>query len=146
MNKVIFLDFDGVLNNAQFMWKNTNPYPDYLMPKKVELLNILLDRTDANIVFSTSWREEFSITELVCIMERAGFRHGDRCIGSTITTMECDRAYEIKSWVEGRKVDSYAIVDDNIENLEGQLHKTVHINGTTGLMPTDIDLILAMLE
>jgi len=146
MNNIIFLDFDGVLNNARFLMNNTNQWPHFLMVEKIDILNRILDQTNANIVFSTSWRENFTTIQLIDIMEQAGFKHGIRCIGKTPITFECNRALEISEYVSANSVDNYAILDDNANELHGQLKKTVLIDNQTGIMDENIELVLAMLK
>lgn len=55
--RVIFLDFDGVLNSAVYdrtrdLTKNTS-----IDETRLPLLKQIVDRTNAKIVLSTSWRK-----------------------------------------------------------------------------------------
>lgn len=58
MRKIIFLDIDGVLNSADYLdhTKHCNGYSD-INPKKVKLLKKIVDRTGAEIVLSSTWRD-----------------------------------------------------------------------------------------
>lgn len=58
MRKIIFLDIDGVLNSADHLdhTKHCNGYSD-ISPKKVKLLKKIVDRTGAEIVLSSTWRD-----------------------------------------------------------------------------------------
>lgn len=46
--KVIFLDFDGVITTMKSRWN--------LCKEKMELVKEIVDKTDAKIVISSSWR------------------------------------------------------------------------------------------
>lgn len=48
MNKIVFLDFDGVITTLKSNWTIDN--------EKVELVKQICDATGAKIVISSSWR------------------------------------------------------------------------------------------
>ena len=56
--KVIFLDFDGVLNSDRYM-RTCGESGMIIDPSRMELLKILVEKTGAKIVLSTSWREHW---------------------------------------------------------------------------------------
>lgn len=103
MDKVLFLDFDGVLNNDATLTKvenNVEPYRHCgLESTLVEILNKILDATGAKVVFSTSWRTIYDDKRLVELLERWGFRHGDRVIGRTPKRWSSSREFEIEEWL-----------------------------------------------
>ena len=55
--KVIFLDFDGVLNSNIFVLDPKQKAPFFLEDDKMLLLKNIIEKTNAKIVLSTSWRE-----------------------------------------------------------------------------------------
>ena len=57
MSKYIFLDIDGVLNSMDWFEQNkyTKGYTE-INPGKVKLLKEIVDRTDAKIILSSTWR------------------------------------------------------------------------------------------
>jgi hypothetical protein len=82
MQKIIFLDFDGVLNWEGYNrtdeciskyhreWNPTNEitkdiknrvheFYTYISQEKIQLLNHITDKTGASIVLSTSWRKSY---------------------------------------------------------------------------------------
>ena len=78
MNKpvrVIFLDFDGVLNNGASVGshreRNRDNYGGW-DPACVSALNWLLKMTGAYIVISSSWKISRSVDHLAGILEGAG--------------------------------------------------------------------------
>lgn len=55
--KVIFLDYDGVLNNPYFLLRQTKHGAENdFDPKKVEILKEICKKTGAKIILTSSWR------------------------------------------------------------------------------------------
>ena len=81
--KVIFLDFDGVINSQTWMIARKDSveqftiyeqYPFYeIDPEAVKLLNHIIKETGAMVVVSSTWRNGRSIEELKTILEKVGF-------------------------------------------------------------------------
>ena len=72
--KVIFLDFDGVLNSI-------NGYSDIQIvscfkidPECMDRLNQIIDQTDAKIVISSAWRCHYNMEELQEILDDGGLK------------------------------------------------------------------------
>ena len=63
--KVIFLDFDGVLNSAKYLLGHGD-CGVAIDPARMALLKQIVDATDAKIVLSTSWREHWSKDLMNC--------------------------------------------------------------------------------
>ena len=125
--RVIFLDFDGVLNatgpddvasvatrDASFeLWS-----AEQLDRWRVELVNDIIDRTGAVVVLSTSWRNMHTTTVLRRILKSMGFL--GHIIGTTpqlhrgATGQQMGRCDEISQllFALGDAVESYVILDD----------------------------------
>lgn len=58
MRKIVFLDIDGVLNSMDYFGrtKDCKGYTE-INPEKVKLLKEIVDRTGAEIVLSSTWRD-----------------------------------------------------------------------------------------
>ena len=54
MNPVIFLDIDGVLNGHEWIHAKEGPR---IQPGPARLLQILLERTGADVVITSTWRK-----------------------------------------------------------------------------------------
>ena len=55
--KLIFLDYDGVMNTPKYIRDNIERYHrDPIDTPHVEILNEIVEETGALIVLSTSWR------------------------------------------------------------------------------------------
>ena len=119
--KVIFLDFDGVLNSAQYdkirdLVSNTN-----LDETRMPLLKRIVDETGAVIVLSTSWRSHWHKKENECspigvwinaIFAKYGMTIYDK---TPQLSFQAGRQKEILSWLEypPERVESYVILDDD---------------------------------
>lgn len=146
--RVIFLDFDGVLNNGKFLFHNMSNYPDLIMKEKVKLLNTLIERTNANIVFSTSWREQFTFEGLIEILEKVEFKYRDKCVGVTPIAENNKRISEIKEYIDTNNIDEFVILDDCAEELSGfgnDLTKLI-IDPNNGLTYEDVCFVIESFE
>ena len=139
MNKVIFLDIDGVLNNHTKIDHelNTQGYCS-IDPRCALTFNYLLKKTKANVVLSSAWRYMILKEE----MTLKGFNyllitHGIFCnlIGHTCSDeLLPERSDQIQSWVhKNLPIHRYVVLDDlTISN-----HPQVFVDGNRGLTPTN---------
>lgn len=54
--KAVFLDFDGVMNNAEFREKNEDYRNNFIDESRLTFLKKIIDSTDAVIVLTTTWK------------------------------------------------------------------------------------------
>ena len=76
--RLIFLDIDGVLNSdlwfkSEAASKLTHPQNQF-DPRCVALLQKILDRTEASVVLSSTWRKNHSKHQMRSIFESVGLR------------------------------------------------------------------------
>lgn len=81
--KIIFLDFDGVLNHEMWYKKRfdemdmnsyESKYPYYeFAPQSIVELNRIIEATDAKVVVSSTWRHGKSPQDLQELLELVGF-------------------------------------------------------------------------
>jgi len=126
MDKVIFLDVDGVLNYRRKDRKGWGPNGDgKLAPECVALLLYILRMTGAKIVISSSWRHDYTLEgfKLSMIPEFLssgislddGMIFNDNIIGLTIRghRFGMSRGDEIQHWIGANNFQgNYAIIDD----------------------------------
>lgn len=116
--KVLFLDFDGVLNSAaSFMWeqrKKTINVANTLSPINCSNLQYILEKArDVKVVISSTWRHLHTMVELQNILNGYGVEAA-RVIGKTPGTMGNHRGREIRMWLDANpNVTQYAILDDD---------------------------------
>lgn len=133
--KIIFLDFDGVLNSL-FHFQELRRQGlaqerimDSLEPGMVERLNKIIDATGAKVVISSTWRKLHSVGELKDFLIKYGFRHVEKILGVT-PTLNTDRGIEIEKWLVDFKarlnysddpISSFVILDDNSDMVHAHL-------------------------
>jgi hypothetical protein len=167
--KVIFLDFDGVLNPLHYMhmlgkmWRESNgqiksqdEFGHLFFQQNIDALNHILEKTNAKIVVSSTWRlsgvkvlsdmffernmnlaysEFYDITPDHAQPQQSGLWLGD------------ERGYEIKAWLDKHhEVKSYVIIDDNSDMLEEQMQNFVKTNQWYGLTMEDAENAIKILN
>jgi hypothetical protein len=161
--KVLFLDFDGVLNctmtfvrraqkikaqgmpPAQEDWKLTQLDEDLIVQ-----LNPIVEQTQCNIVISSSWRIGYDLPTLAEYLSKKGFKYPEKVIGVTpvMPLVEHSRGVEIKTWLSKHpKVTSYAILDDDIEDIL-PIHpiNTVRTDPKEGLTSEKVEDVVMVLS
>lgn len=127
MEKVIFLDIDGVLNSVDTFKENKtikNLYNKCLDRtymndlkwllldidfEKLQLLKQIIEVTDAKIVISSSWKK----LRLYPLVEEYLIQKGIPIIGTT-KNIKSERGKEIKTYIEENDIDNYIVLDDEI--------------------------------
>lgn len=140
--KLIFLDFDGVLNCDLSVSRLGTRYKFW--PPSIKALNELLELSGARIVISSSWREHWSLGENAVALERAGLLRG-RVVGKT-PVLDRDRGVEIGVWLKSvpYQVESFVILDDK-EDMTVHRQRLVRVDSTVGLGANDVRDAVAVL-
>lgn len=146
MEKYIFLDFDGVLNNHDSLMQSI-----HLLPEKVRLVNEIAKRTDAKIVVSSTWRRIFTEEQLHLLLVVAGMTVLGRpaLVGSVDTTPRVGmRGREIEMWLADNAITPYryVILDDDTDFFSYQRQLQIHTNFRFGLQPEDVGRAVAILN
>jgi len=170
--KVIFLDIDGVLNsNDWYVYRRDNvamdsvnsQYPFYEFdPRAIVRLNRIIEKTEAKIVVSSSWRSGETIESLQKLLNSVGVI--GEVIGLTphlwsnkpyegMDGYRMPRGCEIDWWLDNHgdfqrinwskeeqikyvgeaKVKNYIILDDDSDMLYGQREHFIKTPHMTGL-------------
>lgn len=149
--KVIFLDFDGVLNSEKYV-QNCGEYGVVIDPSRMFLLKQIIDVTGAKIVLSTSWREHWETNPSECNSTGQQINtifgeYGLQITGKT-PKLHLRREQEIKHWLdEHPEVENFVVLDDmflGAEFLEGHFVKTS--NYFNGLDETDVKKAIEILN
>ena len=110
---VIFLDFDGVLNNRRFRAAQSGMIDE----KHMTFLHRIVEVTGARIVLSTSWRMHWEASpenhsKTGREINQIFGKYGIEIIGKISDGL--DRAQEIRRWLDCHPdVGNYAILDDS---------------------------------
>jgi hypothetical protein len=152
MTKIIFLDFDGVLNSQLGYVKTKGSRgQDDLDVTSIDFLNKLVKRTDAKIVVSSTWRLTKTVEELQSILNRNGF--DGEVIDKTVDMRRGEdsdcilRGNEILQWMKAHPeiigchyfdYKKYVIFDDDSDMLYWQRNNFIQVDAYVGLTPNNI--------
>lgn len=169
MNKIIFLDFDGVLNTEHYQgllqyqgkpWQDE--YGAFFDPKAVKQLKRIIDATDADIVVESSWKYLGldAMKELWKVRNLPG-----RIIDITPSTtsdeyllnvdlddfsneMHHCKGLEISSWLSEKGLSNtrYVIIDDEYVILDSQLPHFILTNPFEGITEEQANKAISILN
>lgn len=140
--KVIFLDFDGVLNSWAFARRTGAKGLLGLDPEAVTHLNAIVERTGADVVVSSSWRLIHKRAKLRGRLAEVGFKGRLRDVTPNLRTTLIDRSDEIRAWLDhhnvrasagfGEAVSTFVILDDGGDaDIPGHFVRTTFEEGLT---------------
>lgn len=150
--KVLFLDIDGVLNSIATFKSRSRNGRERIDPACVQLLDQVIDATDARIVVSSTWR--FSGLDYVRhVLVRFGLRNADAIMDVTprlpapvAADAALERGLEIGAWLRGRQdVEAFAIVDDDAD-MGPFLPRLVQTSFETGMTGDHTERLIALLN
>ena len=116
--KVIFLDVDGVLNEAYSRSKSPSGCIG-IDDDKVELLKQIVDETDAKIVLTSTWKRNWSRNEEMCsadalYLNKKLARCGLKIVDKTIDDI-FNRGEGIAKWLDVHpSFDTWIVLDDDV--------------------------------
>jgi len=155
--RLIFLDIDGVLNSDAWDNARKTTSNDFLIdqfdPEAIKLLNELLEKIDAQIVLTSSWRLNFDLEQMNELFSRIGIRRG---IVSFTPNLNAGAGYitrgnEVSKWIidNGNIIKSkplsfsdYIILDDKADYLISQTNNFFQTDKTVGLTPQVVQSII----
>ncbi len=157
-DKIIFLDFDGVLNSLRGYLKaraegrpRVDEYGTAFDGDCVGALRKIVEATDARIVITSSWRFFLDMDDLRKMWT-------DRQLPASVYSVtptdllidaeeKCGRGIEINEWLyENGPVGGYVILDDDEEVLPGQLPHLVRTDPEVGLTSFDADRAIGIIN
>lgn len=152
MNKIIFLDFDGVLNTEHYqgllqyqgkLWQDE--HGAFFDPNTVKQLKRIIDATDADIVVESSWKYLGldAMKEMWMARDLPG-----KVVDITPSSVGDNKGVEIASWLsEHAKQDThYVIIDDEYVILDSQSSHFVLTNPYEGITEEQADRAISMLN
>ncbi|MHB8407765.1 MAG: HAD domain-containing protein [Acidiferrobacterales bacterium] len=156
--KVIFLDIDGVLNSDQWFKVIGRPcteWEDHIDPQAVLLLNLIIEKTGAKIVLSSSWRAIWAerdlaknaAEEMTKVLSRAGGFLGE-IVGCTPFLWSAERGLEIAKYLEDhwQEIEEYVAIDDITLMDPLPASNVVTTSWATGMLPADADRAIRILS
>ena len=114
--RVIYLDVDGVLNNGSTKELSPDGWTG-ISPGKVKILRRILDATGAELVLTSTWREEWSPDYEKCTddgkyLTDCLMAEGIRITDKIQTPSYPWRGYEISTHVKENGITSWIVLDD----------------------------------
>lgn len=166
-NKIIFLDFDGVINsvrsvvadqkcvnalNAKHAILAGNTIVSGFDPVAVKLIQQIMRKTDAYIVVSSAWRRAITLNDIRQIFHTEfGWPGGEdeRIIGVTGRRDDGHRGTEIQEWIDDHTVGirnfQYIIVDDSYDFHDYQHKRFIQTDPYNGFSYEDYGKALELL-
>jgi hypothetical protein len=143
--KIVFLDFDGVLNSRLFFARRreTTGADDALDVAAVERVNRILARTGAKVVISSTWRVTDGMDRVREVLSKHGFV--GEIVGAT-PTRGGTRGAEIKAWLDDNPRPTGYVVLDDATDVDPVRKRHVQTRMEDGLLDEHVDLACAMLE
>ena len=136
--KVVFLDIDGVLNDA---FTTADLMDDLPKKEHLDCLKAIIDATDAKIVLSSTWRLFPSArNDVKNALRNVGLEFIDK------TKELRDRASEIQEWLSRHpEVEKFVILDD--EEISGKFpDNLVQTTFYRGLLPEHVEKAIKILN
>jgi len=137
---VIFLDFDGVMDTGYYDsilekngMPNCNRFGAIFDPCCISNLRYIIDKTGADIVISSSWKEDMAFSE---ILEMWAVRNLPGKVIDVTPTISNHRGDEIDAWLSKHRVyRDYVIIDDlDADNFnKHQINHLYVVNPYVGL-------------
>jgi hypothetical protein len=158
MDKLIFLDVDGVLNAHE--WVGEAESCD-VRRDCVSRLNRIIRETGAKVVISSAWRYmvlggAMTLDGFAYMLRTHGLTAGAEIIGLTCPDEQIPlRGDQIADWLFRRQVTNppprYVVLDDDdgggVIQCQGRHdHPFVHVDGSAGLTDADADRAIAILN
>ena len=105
----------------------------------------MLKHTDALLVITSSWRENWNLKEIATFLERDGVVPG-RVVGKT-RALGGERGIEIDAWLCSVPyvVESFVILDDK-DDMAMHLNRFVRINEQIGLTYSEAQRAIELLS
>jgi hypothetical protein len=149
--KIIFLDFDGVISTYKKGWR--------FDMKKLELLKEIVDKTDAKIVVTSSWKRGY--TEVDNFIKSFYNKPRNKDLKNvTIFDWFANSIYditdnngswrgdEIQRWIDkhNEEIESYVILDDDSDFRDNQLFNFVQTDTYEGITSREVKLCIKVLN
>lgn len=149
MDKIIFLDFDGVITHLSSDWEIDN--------KKCLLVKKICDETGAKIVISSSWRystvektiDQYKLHDWVLTPYVVGVtEHLDMSTGWDLLSYFPQRGLEIAEYIQTSDdlIKNYVILDDSTDLLYIQKDHFIKTDTYKGISEENVQQAIQILN
>lgn len=149
MVKYIFLDIDGVLNSEHTLDDRSNSNASIICDQYLENLRNIVEKTDAKLVLSSSWRVYFDkdidnpINIFGITLLHTLSKHNLKLHAATPFVkgpFSSERGLEIKSYIEKHNITNYIVIDDEeFSDFKTHLDMSRFVQTTFGDETTTIE-------
>jgi hypothetical protein len=141
--KIVFLDFDGVLNSEMSNRALGTRYK--FAEPSVEALNQILLESRSYVVITSSWRGNWTLRENAVFLQQAGVM--PICVLGKTSMLNDLRGREIELWLQKVPfaVESFVILDDRMD-MEPYQDRLVLIDSQSGLDQKHIEKAVRILN
>jgi len=129
MNKLLFLDFDGVLHPTHFAGED--PF------NRVHLLEEALADSDLRIVISSSWRFTHSLEKLQKLLPSSISNLVIGVTGSPVIGKH-PRYQEIQTFLQSHGACNWRAIDDSYWEFPNNCQELIRCNANTGITDKQI--------
>ncbi len=155
-HKILFLDFDGVLNSFDNMRcleylhkltdkriKSQDQYGDLFDERCVNWLHYIILKTDCKLVISSSrkYAGVEKLRKMFCDRKVEG-----HIVDRTPNIDDDFRGNEIQAFIDKYDITNYCIIDDHNDMLESQLDRFVLCDGRFGLTSVEARKVVEILN
>lgn len=155
MDKIIFLDMDGVLTHYSQMFYE-RPLADRMLGpissnhidhSKAHLFANFVNDNDIKVVLSSSWRKKKHLNRPETFAAYFHLYTGASIpvVGMT-PNLGSVRGVEIQAYIDQHEIENYVILDDDSDMLPSQMHRFIHVSTINGLTLTDLIIASKMLD
>lgn len=143
---VLFLDIDGVLLAGRHWRDGQVKNTTWIPPDTVAILNRICDEAGCLVVLSSSWRRDENCRDHLLLAGFCGEFHQDWRTEHSRAELH-SRGAEILAWLlDHSEIESYGILDDDIDMLPNQMRRFVQVDGEIGLTDADANRLISMLR
>jgi len=167
MNKIIFLDIDGVLNSDIYFnspafkeeskgmsWEEIMliAHHTHLDPVAIHIFNQLVNRSKAEVVLSSTWRLKYSIEALNNMLKDRGATFQINAVTPKHpeyigwSSFPIPRGIEIQAYLNSldQKPESFVILDD-VDNMVHLINYLILVDDYYGLTTENVEMALNIL-
>lgn len=137
--KIIFLDFDGVLNCYLHRYND-----ETFSPSTCKNLNILLEKDpDLKIVVSSSWRM-WGLDYVRKVLDKNGI--DSKKVIDITGNENGNRGHQIQSWMDRNPSTTNFVILDDESDMGNLINRLVKTSSFVGLTSADVDKAIEILK
>lgn len=145
--KVIFLDFDGVINSTTFMMRiDGHKGHEKISEEMVGRVNRIIEETGAEVVVSSTWRKLHDLDELQKFLDKNGFV-GELMDKTPPNFGMTERGDIIQLWLDEHPfVEEFVVIDDDTDMTAIPDENFINTDTTVGITNEHVEEAIDILS